>query len=121
MVCPGYADYRENKNLDDDRHQVRYFQQVINQRLETDDIWYVKTCPCQGAAGRCGEDRHHIATVYNLQQKFEQNLHLQINPKIYNLQFRQNASEYLKNQRNTFKFDSIELWGGLHEFKWKIP
>ena len=38
MVCPGYAEYRENKNLDDDGHLVKYFQQVINQRLESDDI-----------------------------------------------------------------------------------
>ena len=50
-----------------------------------------------------------LLSVYNLQQKFEQNLHLQINPKIYNLRFRQNALKYLKNQRNTFKHDSIEL------------
>ena len=40
---------------------------------------------------------------YNLQQKFEENLHQQINPKIYNLQFRQNALKYLKKQRYTFK------------------
>jgi hypothetical protein len=50
-----------------------------------------------------------LLSVYNQQQKFEQNLHLQINPKIYNLRFRQNALKYLKNQRSTFKHDSIEL------------
>ena len=38
MVCPGYADYRDNKNFDDDRDLVRYFQQVINKRLDTDDL-----------------------------------------------------------------------------------
>ena len=37
MVCPGYADYRENKNLDDDRQLVTYFQQVIKHRLKSDD------------------------------------------------------------------------------------
>ena len=36
MVCPGYAEYRENINFDDDRQLVRYFQQVIKQRLEGD-------------------------------------------------------------------------------------
>ena len=50
-----------------------------------------------------------LLSVYNLQQKFEQNLHLQINPKIYNLRFRQNALKYLKNHKNTFKQASIEL------------
>ena len=38
MVCPGYADHRENKDFDDDRDLVRYFQQVINQRLKADDV-----------------------------------------------------------------------------------
>ena len=36
---------------------------------------------------------------YNLQPKFEQNLHLQRNSEIYNLQFWQNALKYLNNQK----------------------
>ena len=62
-----------------------------------------------GGVGNSVDSTTFLLSVYNLQQKFEQNLHLQINPKIYNLRFRQNALKYLKNQRNTFKHDSIEL------------
>ena len=38
MICPGYAELREDINFDDDRQLVRYFQQVIKQRLENDLI-----------------------------------------------------------------------------------
>ena len=34
MVCLGYADCRENKNLDDDRQLVTYFQHMIKHRLK---------------------------------------------------------------------------------------
>jgi hypothetical protein len=69
------------------------------------------SCPGGGArgVGLSVDSTTFLLSVYNLQQKFEQNLHQQVNPKIYNLQFRQNALKYLKNQRNTFKHDSIEL------------
>ena len=50
-----------------------------------------------------------LLSVYNLQQKFEQNLHLQKNSKIYNLRFRQNALKNFKNHKNTLKEASIEL------------
>jgi hypothetical protein len=50
-----------------------------------------------------------LLSVNNLQQKLEQNLHLQIDPKIYNLHFRQNALNYLKNHKNAFKQAAIEL------------
>ena len=70
-----------------------------------------------GGVGLSVDSTTSLLSVYNLQEKFEQNLHLQINPKIYNLLFRQNDLKYLKNQINTFKHDSIELGGGLHEFK----
>ena len=62
-----------------------------------------------GGVGLSVDSTTFLRSVYNLQQKFEQNLHLQVNPKIYNLQFRQNALKYIKNQRNTFKHDLIEL------------
>jgi hypothetical protein len=39
-----------------------------------------------------------LISVYNLQQQFEQNLHLHINPQIYNLHFQQNGLKYLKNR-----------------------
>ena len=59
MVCPGYADYRENKNLDDDRQLVTYFQQVIKHRLKSDD----KVVAVAVEAGRCREGRHLLVTV----------------------------------------------------------
>ena len=62
-----------------------------------------------GGVGLSVDSTTFLLSVYNLQQKFEENLHLQINAKIYNLRFQQNALKYLKNQRNTFKHDSIEL------------
>jgi hypothetical protein len=61
-----------------------------------------------GGVGLSVDSTTFLLSVYNLQTKFEQNLHLQINPKIYNLRFQQNALQYPKNQRNTFKHDSIE-------------
>ena len=36
MVCPGYAELRQDKNLDEDRDLVNYFALVIKKRLETD-------------------------------------------------------------------------------------
>jgi hypothetical protein len=58
-----------------------------------------------------------LLSVYNLQQKFEQNLHLQIISKIYNLRFRQNALKYLKNQKIPSNRLQLNCEGGLHEFK----
>ena len=61
----------------------------------------------EGRAGQLSVDSAtFLLSFYNLQQKFEENLHLQINPRIYKLQ---NALKYLKKQRNTFKQASIEL------------
>ena len=37
MLCPGYADIREDTNFDDDRQLVWYFQQVIKRRLDSDN------------------------------------------------------------------------------------
>ena len=34
MICPGYEDFRENMNLDEDRDLVKYFSKVIKSRLE---------------------------------------------------------------------------------------
>ena len=56
-----------------------------------------------GGVGLSVDSTTFLLFFYNLQQKFEENLHQQINPKIYNLQFRQNALKYLKKQRYTFK------------------
>ena len=38
MVCPGYADLRENKDLHDDKDLVKYFQLVIKQRTDSEDL-----------------------------------------------------------------------------------
>ena len=38
MLCPGYADIRENKNLEDDRDLVKYFSEVIKRRQDCDDV-----------------------------------------------------------------------------------
>ena len=48
---------------------------------------------------------------YNLQLKFEQNLHLQRNPEIYNLQFRQNALKYLNNKKYLQTGFNCNVWG----------
>ena len=37
MVCPGYAELRQDKNLEDDRDLVNYFALIIKKRLETDN------------------------------------------------------------------------------------
>ena len=37
MICPGYADMRIDKNLEDDKDLVRYFSQVIKKRMDTDE------------------------------------------------------------------------------------
>ena len=34
MVCPGYGDFRQDKNLSEDKDIVRYFQQVIKHRSD---------------------------------------------------------------------------------------
>ena len=34
MVCPGYEDYRQDKNLSEDKDIVEYFKQVIDHRLK---------------------------------------------------------------------------------------
>jgi hypothetical protein len=34
MVCPGYADIRQDKNLSEDKDLVTYFSEVIKKRLE---------------------------------------------------------------------------------------
>ena len=33
MVCPGYEEYRQDKNLSKDKDIVEYFKQVIDHRL----------------------------------------------------------------------------------------
>ena len=38
MICPGYAQLREDKNLDNDRDLVHYFAQVIKNRQESDNV-----------------------------------------------------------------------------------
>ena len=35
MICPGYAELRQDKNMD--RDLVQYFSQIIKKRLETED------------------------------------------------------------------------------------
>jgi hypothetical protein len=37
MICPGYEELRENKNLEDDRDLVKYFSQVIKRRKDLDN------------------------------------------------------------------------------------
>ena len=37
MVCPGYADLREDKDLHNDKDLVKYFQLVIKQRTDSED------------------------------------------------------------------------------------
>ena len=37
MICPGYADLRLDKNLEEDKDLVKYFSQVIKKRLETEE------------------------------------------------------------------------------------
>ena len=34
IVCPGYADMRQDKNLSEDKDLVTYFSEVIKKRLE---------------------------------------------------------------------------------------
>ena len=36
MVCSGYVDFRQDKDMSPDRHIVNYFQQVIRQKQEND-------------------------------------------------------------------------------------
>ena len=38
MVCPGYGELREDKNLENDRDLVRYFAQVIKKRQDSDNV-----------------------------------------------------------------------------------
>ena len=38
LICPGYAELRQDKNLDDDRDLVHYFSQVIKRRLASDNV-----------------------------------------------------------------------------------
>ena len=35
MVCPGYQDFRQDKNLSEDKDIVNFFKQVIDHRLNT--------------------------------------------------------------------------------------
>ena len=37
MVCPGYQDFREDRDLSEDKDIVAYFKQVIKHRL--DNVW----------------------------------------------------------------------------------
>ena len=60
--------------------------------------WQMTTGGGPEGVGLSVDSTTFFLSVYNLQQKFEQNLHLQINPKIYNLRFQQNALKYLKNR-----------------------
>ena len=38
LVCPGYADFREGKNLDVDDDLVKYFAQVIKLRQDAINV-----------------------------------------------------------------------------------
>ena len=49
--------------------------------------------------------QYFCSYVYNLQQKFKQNLHLKINFKIYNLQFKRNwMISYFDLKSETFRY-----------------
>ena len=49
--------------------------------------------------------QYFCSYVYNLQQKFKQNLHLNINFKIYNLQFKRNwMISYFDLKTETFRY-----------------
>ena len=37
MVCPGYAEFREGINLENDRDLVKYFAELIKQRPDDDN------------------------------------------------------------------------------------
>ena len=37
LICPGYSELRENKDLATDKDRVGYFRLVIQKRLETAD------------------------------------------------------------------------------------
>ena len=37
MVCPGYSEYRQNLDLENDKDLVTYFGRVVKKRLESDD------------------------------------------------------------------------------------
>ena len=37
LICPGYSELREDKDLSTDRDLVAYFRNVIQKRLKTDD------------------------------------------------------------------------------------
>ena len=37
LICPGYSELRENKDLATDKDLVGYFRLVIQKRLETAD------------------------------------------------------------------------------------
>ena len=38
LICPGYAEFREGKNLNVDKDLVKYFSQVIKLRQDEDDV-----------------------------------------------------------------------------------
>ena len=38
LICPGYAQLREDKNLEVDKDLVKYFAQVIKQRQDIDNV-----------------------------------------------------------------------------------
>ena len=37
MVCPGYAEYRQNLDLEVDKDLVTYFGRVVKNRLDSED------------------------------------------------------------------------------------
>ena len=37
MVCPGYTEFRQNLDLENDKDLVTYFGRVVKKRLETDE------------------------------------------------------------------------------------
>lgn len=39
MICPGYAELIQDKNMDYDMDIVQYFSQVIKKRLKTGCSW----------------------------------------------------------------------------------
>ena len=37
MVCPGYTEFRQNLDLENDKDLVTYFGRVVKKRLETEE------------------------------------------------------------------------------------
>ena len=53
LICPGYSELRENKDLATDKDLVGYFRLVIQKRLQTDvQLLCSNFNPYQGTAGR---------------------------------------------------------------------